>query len=104
MPGGPSIHSTWLHSDRFVPSRFVRPVLRFTEIEAAGGIALLVAALAALVWANSPVAAAYEALWETPLSVDLGLLRVDESLREVVNDGLMAVFFFVIGLEIKREL
>lgn len=104
MPGRPSIHGTWLHSDRFVPSRFVRPVLRFTEIEAAGGIALLAAALAALVWANSPWAPAYEALWETPLSIDLGLLRIEESLREGVNDGLMAIFFFVIGLEIKREL
>jgi Na+:H+ antiporter, NhaA family len=104
MPGRPSIHGTWLHSDRFVPRRFVRPVLRFTEIEAAGGIVLLAAALAALVWANSPWAPAYQALWETSLSIDLGLLRIDESLREGVNDGLMAIFFFVIGLEIKREL
>jgi NhaA family Na+:H+ antiporter len=65
-------------------------VRRFLELEAAGGIVLLGATVAALVWANSPWQAGYHAFWEP--------------LHTVVNDGLMSVFFFVVGLEIKREL
>ena len=97
-------HATWLHSDRRLPSRFVRPFLRFTHIESAGGVVLLVAAAAALMWANSPFGDGYERFWSTPVVVTLGSLHFDENLRLVVNDGLMAIFFFVVGLEIKREL
>jgi NhaA family Na+:H+ antiporter len=98
------IHTTWLHSSRTVPARFIRPVLRFTHIESAGGIVLLVAAVAALVWANAPFGESYEHFWETHMEFSLGPLHLDESLRHFVNDGLMAIFFFVVGLEIKREL
>ncbi len=76
------------------------PVVEFLHEEAAGGAALLAAAVVALVWANSPAGDGYAALWETQLVV--GPLSLD--LRHWINDGLMVVFFFVVGLEIKREL
>jgi NhaA family Na+:H+ antiporter len=98
------IHRTWLHSERTVPARFVRPLLQFTRIEAAGGAVLLVAAAAALVWANAPFGESYERFWETEFLLEFGPLHLHESLRDLVNDGLMAIFFFVVGLEIKREL
>ncbi len=81
-----------------------RPVREFLRVEAAGSIILLAAAAVALVWANSPWAASYDALWHTPLTVDLGPLHLSESLQHWVNDALMVVFFFVVGLEIKYEL
>jgi NhaA family Na+:H+ antiporter len=77
----------------------VEPLTEYLHDEAAGGLVLLGAAIAALVWANSPVSDSYFDLWHTHL--DLGL---DLSLQHWVNDGLMALFFFVVGLEIKREL
>ncbi|MGH8874461.1 MAG: Na+/H+ antiporter NhaA, partial [Acidimicrobiia bacterium] len=98
------LHTTWLHSDRFVPRRFVQPLRRFVEIEAASGIVLLVAAVAALVWANAPFGETYQQVWNTHLTLSVGGFRFDEPLRHIINDGLMAVFFFVVGLEIKREL
>jgi Na+:H+ antiporter, NhaA family len=85
-------------------ARLPRAVREFFETEVAGGIVLLVAAVAALVWANSPWSAAYDTLWHTELSVRLGGWGITEDLRHWVNDGLMALFFFIVGLEIKREL
>ena len=83
----------------------MRPVLHFTKVEAAGGIVLLASALAALIWANAPFGETYARVWETHVSFELGdLIHVDESFRDIVNDALMAIFFFVVGLEIKREL
>jgi NhaA family Na+:H+ antiporter len=76
----------------------------FTRIAASGGIVLLAATLIALVWANSPWAAAYFRLWETELGFTFGGLAFSESLLHWINDGLMVIFFFVVGLEIKREL
>jgi NhaA family Na+:H+ antiporter len=91
-------------SDRRAPLRPIRPLVDFLHTEAAGGIVLLAAAALALVWANSPWQDSYHDLWHTELFVGIGdhVLRLD--LQEWVNDGLMAVFFFVVGLEIKREL
>lgn len=83
--------------------RLPRAVQHFLHTESAGGIVLLVGAVVALVWANSPWASSYESLWTTELAFELGPLRLSEDLRHWVNDGLMALFFFVIGLEIKRE-
>ena len=97
-------HPTWAGSDRFVPRTFVQPFVRFTRIEAASGILLLAAAALALVWANSPWSDAYYQLFEgTRIVFEVGPIHLDESLAEVINDGLMAIFFFVVGLEIKRE-
>ncbi len=88
-----------------LPGRRMPRVLRqFLATESAGGLVLLVAAVVALVWANSPWHASYESLWHTELSVGVGRFVLVEDLRHWVNDGLMAVFFFVVGLEIKREL
>ncbi len=97
---------TWVESDRVIPTRFARPLRRFTQLEAASGIVLLVAAFAAILWANLPVFGdSYTEFWETEFDVSLGsLLHLQETLKEVVNDGLMVIFFFVVGLEIKREL
>ena len=77
---------------------------RFLQTEASGGLVLLVAALAALVWANSPWDGAYARLWSTEVRFNIGTLGFHEDLRHFVNEGLMALFFFVVGLEIKREL
>ena len=98
------LHQTWLHSDRPIPRRFVRPALQFADTEAAGGIVLLAAAIIALLWANSPWSESYFTFWNTQLSIELGQFHFEETLKGVVNDGLMAVFFFVVGMEIKREL
>ena len=98
------IHETWLSSDRVVPHRFVRPVIEFTRIEAAGGIVLLIAAAVAIIWANSPWSEAYFSLFNTHIEISFGVIHLNETLKEIINDGLMVVFFFVVGLEIKREL
>jgi NhaA family Na+:H+ antiporter len=82
---------------------FIAPLRNFLRTESAGGVVLVVAALVALVWANSPWKASYEELWHTRLAISLGDRSLDLDLREWVNDGLMAIFFFVVGLEIKRE-
>ena len=98
-------HHTWLTSDRPVPAHFVRPLLRFTHIASSGGIMLIVAAITALLWANLPVfGESYQQFWNAHLTIDIGLFQLEESLEHLVNDGLMAIFFFVVGLEIKREL
>ncbi len=75
----------------------------FLRLEAAGGILLVVAAALALLWANSPWSAAYDAFLGTPVSVRVGALALDKPLLLWINDALMAVFFLIIGLEIKRE-
>lgn len=80
-----------------------RPLERFLEIEAASGIVLLMAAAVALVWANSPWADSYTQFWHTTVGIQIGGFRFDRSLEWVVNDGLMVIFFFVVGLEIRRE-
>ena len=79
------------------------PLREFLRAETAGGFALLAATIAALAWANL-APAAYEALWHVPLAVPLPVTPLDLDARHWVNDGAMAVFFFVVGLEIKREL
>jgi NhaA family Na+:H+ antiporter len=85
-------------------NRALGPLAEFLREEAAGGLVLLGAAVVALVWANSPVRDAYDSLWATDLRLGVGSLAIEEDLRHWINDGLMALFFFVVGLEIKREL
>jgi NhaA family Na+:H+ antiporter len=96
--------STFLRSDRFLARSVVRPVTRFLAIEAAGGALLVAAALVALVWANSPWSGSYQSLWSSELTVSVAGHGITEDLRHWINDGLMTLFFFVIGLEIKGEL
>ena len=98
-----SAQPTFLQSDRPL-ARAVRPFVRFSHVEAAGGIVLVVATVVALVWANSPWKAGYESLWTTNFRLEFGSYVFEEDLGHVVNDLFMAVFFFVVGMEIKREL
>src|SRR5581483_5306195 len=88
----------------FVQDRALEAAQSFLQTEAAGGILLLAAAFAALAWVNSPWDNAYHDLWSTALSLRIGGFSLEDDLRHAVNDGLMTVFFFVVGLEIKREL
>ncbi|MSV79729.1 MAG: Na+/H+ antiporter NhaA [Actinobacteria bacterium] len=83
--------------------RGLSPLREFLQTEAAGGALLVVAAVAALVWANSPWQHGYESLWQTRVSFGVAGHHLALDLRHWVNDGLMAVFFLVVGLEIKRE-
>ena len=83
--------------------RVLAPFRQFAHTASAGGVVLLVTTAVALAWANSPWAAGYHHLWETPLTLGVGPWRGTLTLHHLINDGLMAVFFFVVGLEIKRE-
>ena len=87
----------------YLARRVRLPVQRYIHTEALGGLILLAATIAALIWANSPWYDRYHEILETHLSIDLALFVVDLSLHHWINDGLMALFFFVVGLEIKRE-
>ena len=94
---------TFLQSDRWL-ARAMKPMVRFLHIEAASGIVLLIATAAASVWANSRWQDGYESFWSTTVHIQIGSYVFDEDLAHVVNDLLMALFFFVVGMEIKREL
>ena len=85
-------------------TRMMEPLQRFLHIEAMSGVVLLIAAAAALAIANSPWSSGFLAFWETKISVGIGGYQAAYSLRHVINDGLMTLFFFVVGLEIKREM
>jgi len=82
----------------------LRPVEEFLAIEAASGLLLLLAAGVALLWANSPWAEGYAHLWHTPIGIRIGGFAFERSLHWWINDGLMVIFFFVVGLEIRREI
>jgi len=77
---------------------------RFLHIEAVSGIVLLLAAAAALFWANSAWSSGYDALWHTPISFGIGGWTASQSLHFWINDGLMTIFFLVVGMEIRREI
>lgn len=80
------------------------PFRSFLHNSVSGGILLVAATVIALVWANSPYADSYHALWHTTIDIRLGDFELSRSLHHWINDGLMAMFFFVVGLEIKREI
>ena len=86
-----------------MPRLVVRPLQDFMRLEVSSGLVLLAATLAALLWANIATGA-YEDFWTTQVTLEIGGLDIDETVRDLVNDGLMAIFFLVIGLEVKREL
>ncbi len=100
---GPHAPETWPVARRLA-GLVLRPLDRFLHIEASSGIVLLVAAAAALLWANSRYAASYEHLLHTPLRVGIGTFTLEQPLHFVINDVLMTIFFFVVGLEIRREI
>ncbi|HUG30515.1 MAG TPA: Na+/H+ antiporter NhaA [Candidatus Limnocylindria bacterium] len=89
--------------DTLPVDRILAPFREFARNSAASGILLIAAAVVALAWANSPFALSYTELWETRLTIGFGGTALTKSLHDWINDGLMAVFFFVVGLELKRE-
>ena len=84
--------------------RLTHPIKHYLHIEAAGGIVLLLATITALILGNSPWAEAYHHFWQLPLGLTVGDWRIEYSLEHWINDGLMVLFFFLIGLEVKYEL
>ena len=84
--------------------KFRGPVEQFLHMKTSGGIVLLVVSAIALIWANSPYGHSYHHLWETPIQIALGSWSTSFSLHFIINDGLMTIFFLVVGLEIKREI
>jgi NhaA family Na+:H+ antiporter len=84
--------------------RVTRPLARFLRIEAAAGAVLLLATAVALAVSNSPAAHAFDAVWETRVGLHIGTLEYARSLRHWINDALMTLFFFLVALELKREL
>ncbi|TNE56922.1 MAG: Na+/H+ antiporter NhaA [Alphaproteobacteria bacterium] len=85
------------------PSDIADAIRDFLRLESAGGILLLAAAILAMGLANSPLSDFYDGIFATPVAVQVGSFAIDKPLLLWVNDGLMAIFFFLIGLEIKRE-
>jgi NhaA family Na+:H+ antiporter len=84
--------------------RVLKPLQDFLRLEAAGGLVLMGAAVLAMVIANSPLASWHTALLEMPLELRVGPLQLAKPLLHWINDGLMAVFFFLVGMELKREI
>jgi len=92
------------HLPRGPIDRVVAPIARFLHVEAASGFVLLFFTMAALVLANSAYSEEFLSFWKTPLGFSLGAFEFRHSIKHWINDGLMVLFFFVIGLEVKREL
>lgn len=93
----------WMRSQQALPRLMVRPLERFLQQEAGSASLLLAAAIAALVWANA-WPDSYESFWDTVVSIDLASVLIEEDLQHWINDLLMAVFFYVVALEVKREM
>lgn len=102
-PAGGAPPGSWPPA-RQLARRALAPVEGFLAVEASSGILLLAAAAVALVWANSPWRESYGALWHTPIGVRVGDFAFERSLHFWINDGVMTIFFFVVGLEIRREI
>ena len=93
-----------LHPAHKTPiERIIAPVSRFIHLEYTSGILLLFSVVIAIVWANSSFGDSYDHLWETDFAIAIGKYELNKPLHIWINDGLMAIFFFVIGLELKRE-
>ncbi|SDE49686.1 Na+/H+ antiporter NhaA [Glycomyces harbinensis] len=95
---------TFLYSRKPLARYVGRPAAEFLKIEPAAGVVLVVCAVAAMLWANSPWAASYGAVWDLDVTIGVGGFELHHTLREWINDGLMAIFFFVVGMEIKSEI
>ncbi len=99
---------TFLGRDTVVARRVAQPLQNFFHIEAAGGVLLILATIVALVWANSPWGDSYHHFWETKFDITIGSFHLGDeahpfNLELLVNDALVAIFFFVVGMEIKLE-
>ena len=108
MSATPAPEFSFAGSDSRLARFLTRPVRRFLHIEASSGLLMLGATIFALVWANSRWSSSYSSFWHTSVDISIGSFQLGGGhqldLQALVNDGLMAVFFFVVGLEIKREL
>jgi NhaA family Na+:H+ antiporter len=94
----------FLYSKRPIARYVGRPAAEFLKIEPAAGVVLVICAVLAMLWANSPWAASYEAVWGLEISLHIGDFELHHTLKDWINDGLMAIFFFVVGVEIKSEI
>ena len=101
--GLPAPPGSWAPARQFVRKVLV-PVEHFLAIEASSGVLLLLVAVVALGWANSQWRPSYERLWQTVFGIRLGPWTFEKDLHFWINDGLMTIFFFVVGLEIRREI
>ena len=99
-----NVGPSYLASNKPLARLVARPIREFLRVETAGSVLLLLAAAIALIWANSPAASSYDAFWHASIGIDLGGFGMEQSLQHWVNDALMVIFFFVVGLEIKYEL
>ena len=96
---------TWIGSDGRFARRVGQPVRKFLEVESAVGVVLVGATILALILANSPAADTFYEILDFHLAIEFADYEIiDESIEHLINDGLIAIFFFVVGLEIKREL
>jgi NhaA family Na+:H+ antiporter len=84
--------------------RLTVPLQHFLHVETAGGVMLLAATVTALGLANSPWAEPYLSIWQTKFTIGFGSFQMSYSLKHWINDGLMAILFFAVGLEVKREI
>jgi NhaA family Na+:H+ antiporter len=100
---GPRIRAPWSRTDRPIPRRVVQPLQQFMHLEIAGGLVLLAATAIALIWANTATGG-YEAFWAREVTIGVGDWSLTKDLGYIVNDGLLALFFLVVGLEVKREI
>lgn len=99
-----ALRPTWSRSGRPLARRIVQPLQAFLETETSSAVLLLGAAAIAMLWANAPLGDSYRRVWGTELSIGLGERTISNDVRWWVSDGLMTLFFFLVGLEIKREL
>jgi Na+:H+ antiporter, NhaA family len=98
------LRPTWSRSSRRLPRKVVQPLQAFLQTEISSAILLLAATAAALIWANAPFSESYQRFWDTELTIRIGTRALTHDLQGWVSDGLMSVFFLLVGLEIKREL
>lgn len=93
-----------LPREQIITQKFLETFKRFTRIEANSGVVLLITAIVALLWANSPWASSYHHLWEIPLGISFAGFEFTQSLHFWINDALMTIFFLVVGMEIRYEM
>lgn len=100
---GDGIRRPWSRSDRLLPRVVVRPLQEFLQTSTASALLLLTAVVVALLWANSPWRASYERIWSDAVTLRIGSWVFAKDARFWINDGLMTIFFLLVGIEIKRE-
>src|SRR5215207_7677575 len=99
-----SLNADHTESRRDLAAQVAKPMRQFLATETGSAGLLLVAVVIALVWSNAPFSDSYDDLWGTTFAINLGDLSISHDLRYWVDEALMAMFFFVIGMEVRREL